>query len=133
MGDAAPTQSGWNYYDNGYATGYPGLWDVGSGSQELNGTYDMMGNVWEWMENNAFPGYHYYFPTYNRSLRGGGNFNGIQSLTSTYGADYTIPSVESVYNGFRVAAIPEPCTVLLLGLGGVMIRKKGKGKRQNFN
>ena len=24
---------------------------MGSGSQELNGTYDMMGNAWEWLES----------------------------------------------------------------------------------
>jgi len=34
-----------------YATNPAGPWDVGSGSQELNGTYDMMGNVQEWMES----------------------------------------------------------------------------------
>jgi hypothetical protein len=31
-------------YDN-YTTYPTGLWNVGSGSQELNGTFDMMGNV----------------------------------------------------------------------------------------
>jgi len=30
------------------AVGQP--WDVGSGSEELNSTFDMMGNMWEWME-----------------------------------------------------------------------------------
>ena len=43
--------TGWNYWDNGYATDPAGPWNVGSGSEELNGTYDMMGNVWEWMES----------------------------------------------------------------------------------
>ena len=28
-----------------------GPWNVGSGSQELNGTYEMMGNAWEWTED----------------------------------------------------------------------------------
>jgi len=41
--------TGWNYYDGGFATGAYELWDVGSGSEELNGTFDMMGNVWEWV------------------------------------------------------------------------------------
>ena len=40
-----------NYYDGGFATDPIGPWTVGSGSQELNGTYDMMGNNWEWMES----------------------------------------------------------------------------------
>ena len=45
---------GWNYYNNGYATNPPGPWNVGSGSQELNGTYDMMGNNFEWLESPFF-------------------------------------------------------------------------------
>ncbi len=51
VGDVVPTQGSWNFYDNGYATTPPGPWNVGSGSEELNGTYDMMGNVWERMES----------------------------------------------------------------------------------
>jgi formylglycine-generating enzyme required for sulfatase activity len=42
------SNGGWNYMDDMYDnyTTYPtGLWNVGSGSQELNGTFDMMGNV----------------------------------------------------------------------------------------
>jgi formylglycine-generating enzyme required for sulfatase activity len=56
-GDGLPFQgdvtsgTGWNYYDAGYATDPSGPWDVGSGSEELNGTFDMMGNNWEWMES----------------------------------------------------------------------------------
>ena len=41
--------TGWNYHDSGFATDPQGPWNVGSGSEELNGTYDMIGNVWEWM------------------------------------------------------------------------------------
>jgi len=43
--------TGWNYYHSGYATDPGGPWDVGSGSEELNGTFDMMGNIWELMES----------------------------------------------------------------------------------
>ena len=61
--------SGWNYYDNGYATDPLGPWAVRSGSEELNGTYDMMGNVWEWMESpHTDPDYG---TTSDRGLRGG--------------------------------------------------------------
>jgi hypothetical protein len=28
-------------------------WNVGTGTMELNGTYDMMGNVWQWNENET--------------------------------------------------------------------------------
>jgi formylglycine-generating enzyme required for sulfatase activity len=44
VGDVTPTQAGWNF-DDGYATEPYGPWAVGSGSEELNGTFDMMGNV----------------------------------------------------------------------------------------
>ena len=37
-------RDGLELLDNGYATNPDGPWNVGSGSQELNGTYDMMGN-----------------------------------------------------------------------------------------
>ncbi|MEI6675394.1 MAG: autotransporter-associated beta strand repeat-containing protein, partial [Verrucomicrobiota bacterium] len=63
------TGSGWNFYNNGYATSTPGPWPVGSGSQELNGTYDMMGSTWEWMESpNNDAGYG---AASARGLRGG--------------------------------------------------------------
>ncbi len=39
--------TGWNYNN----TDPVGPWNVGSGSEELNGTYDMMGNNWEWIED----------------------------------------------------------------------------------
>ncbi len=53
--------TGWNYfYEYSWgptnpcygrpATSPPGPWRVGSGSEELNGTYDMMGNLWELTE-----------------------------------------------------------------------------------
>jgi formylglycine-generating enzyme required for sulfatase activity len=117
--------TGWNYYNNGYAT-YPyGPWAVGSGSQELNGTYDMMGNLSEWMESPYYAGQ--YSSDSNRVLRGGSYGQGDYSsgfLSSPVRNGMT-PYYEGTGVGFRVASIvPEPCTLLLLGLGGLLIRRK---------
>ena len=38
--------NGWNY--GSYPGGFP--WDVGTGTMEQNGTFDMMGNIFEWTE-----------------------------------------------------------------------------------
>lgn len=79
-------------------------WSVGSGTAEQNGTYDMMGNVGEWMED------------FNGMLRGG-----------TYGSDEIFlrssgnlrfdPSNERSSTGFRVVAIPEPASAMLVVFG----------------
>lgn len=118
--------TGWNYYDGGYATNPYGPWNVGSGSQELNGTYDMMGNVWELMESPYISGD--YLPGSNRGLPGGSynygvTLDGVNYLaSSTRNAGYS--DYEYVNVGFRVASIPEPASLLLLGLGGLLIRKR---------
>lgn len=109
-----PDLTKWNY--NG---GQP--WTVGSGVQELNGTYDMMGNAFEWMESPYYSG-NYLFNS-NRVIRGGSSYNTASNLmSSSRDADY--PYDEYEVFGFRVASVPEPCTILLLGLGGLLIRKR---------
>ncbi|MBM4102912.1 MAG: formylglycine-generating enzyme family protein [Planctomycetes bacterium] len=115
------SNGGWNYYDNGWATNPYGPWNVGSGSQELNGTFDMMGNVWEWMESPYYAG-DYTSGSY-RGVRGGSCYDGDYDLRSSY-RDYDIPRDEYGILGFRVASIPEPASLLLLGLGGLLIRKR---------
>lgn len=103
------TASGWNYYNGGYVNGSPNYtWTAGYGGEEQNGTYDMMGNVWEWMEDSS------------GVLRGGG-FNASEiNLRSSVRLSYT-PADEFNNIGFRVVAVPEPATALSLVLGGLVV------------
>lgn len=97
-----------------------GPWNVGSGNEELNGTFDMMGNVWEWMESPWDSGA--YTVHSNRVIRGG-SFNGNDNLISLPYRNNFYPYTEFDIIGFRVASvIPEPATLLLMGLGGLALR-----------
>jgi formylglycine-generating enzyme len=112
------SRTGWNYYTTHYATTPYGPWAVGSGSQELNGTYDMMGNDWEWMESPYTSGD--YGASSSRGMRGGGWSLNAVSLASSSRYGYP-PTIEGGnYLGFRVAgAVPEPSAITLLTIGAV--------------
>jgi hypothetical protein len=107
------TGSGYSTYANGtnippvagvetnYGQSFPygGPWDVGTGAMEQNGTFDMMGNVYEW--NETFIGSDLY-------IRGGGYHNSIERLESSHRFDYH-PEGDNHTVGFRVASVvPEP-------------------------
>ena len=111
--------TGWNY---DYATDPDGPWNVGSGSEELNGTYDMMGNVWEWMES---PYLGNYLSSSYRGVRGGSCFDSGNGLSSS-NRNGNNPFYESDLVGFRVASVPEPCTLVLLLGGSLMLRRRRK-------
>ena len=115
--DSVPVAGIYTNYND--AVGHP--WDVGSGLEELNGTFDMMGNVWEWMESPYYVGD--YLPDSPRGFRGGSLSNiGNDILTSSYRLGR--PDGEDWQIGFRVASIPEPCSLLLIGFGGLLLRKR---------
>ena len=105
---------------------YTGPWNVGSGSAELNGTYDMMGNIDEWVESSYYLGDYsesvgYPDQTSIRSLRGGGYQDNSGRLRST-GRYGRWPNTQLDFIGFRVASVPEPSgmTVLLAAVVGLL-------------
>ncbi len=107
------TNGGWNYYDGDIGPDGPaeGPWNVGSGSQELNGTYDMMGNVWEWLES-PYSDVNYGAVSL-RGVRGGVWENyPIAMVAST--RIYDDPVDECFSQGFRVASVPEPGSLAML-------------------
>ncbi|HBG26662.1 MAG: hypothetical protein A2Y10_18390 [Planctomycetes bacterium GWF2_41_51] len=96
---------------------YSSPWNVGMGLQEQNGTFDMMGNVWEWNET-AYP------------VRGvvyicGGAWSGSGSAgLAASNQRYNNDTYEGMFTGFRIAVIPEPTTLCLFGLGLIALRRK---------
>ena len=107
-GDGSGT--GWNFW-NGSSFQLP--WAVGSGSQELNGTYDMMGNLWEWVESPFTSGD--YSAGSTRVYRSGSCDYEAYHFYSLYREPFGYyPQDESSSFGFRVASVPEPSTLALL-------------------
>lgn len=91
-------------------------WNVGSGIEEQNGTFDMIGNVIEW--NEAL------IDGSKRGVRCGHFLNSSQnSIRSSY-RFYLYPNGDGHTSGFRVVSVPEPATLLLFGLGGLILRRK---------
>jgi formylglycine-generating enzyme required for sulfatase activity len=106
------TTAGWNYYDNagGFVSGSPNYaWTAGYGGVEQNGTFDMMGNVWEWMESPA------------GLIRGGSYTYDEPSLISSEPSHGSVTAIPVKDLGFRVVAIPEPASAMMIGLGGLLI------------
>ena len=107
--------TGWNYDDGGFATDPYGPWDVGVGSEELNGTYDIMGNNFELLESPYDDDPSYSAGSW-RVVRGGWWFFTSYSLQSS-SRSYESPSFENYFAGFRVASVPEPGSITLLVCG----------------
>jgi len=123
-----PDGSGYSLYANGTDTapiagvnsnynmpiGSP--WNIGTGTMEQNGTFDMMGNVWQWNET-SFDGSY-------RGIRGGSYFDLDYDLSSSFRYSDLDPHYELYGVGFRVASVPEPCSLALLFIGGLVLRNR---------
>ncbi len=116
--------TGWNYFDGDFATSpVIGSWNVGSGSEELNGTFDMMGNVNEWMESPYFAGD--YSGGSTRGYRGGAYYHDDYYIGSSFRSGFY--PFDGYGIGLRVASnVPEPCSLVLLSLGGLTLLRRKK-------
>ena len=106
---------GWNYSGGSYVTPI----GVGMGEVEQNGTYDIMGNVWEWNEAMILGDYG--------AIRGSSYQDAGGRMASDY--RYGTAYADAGYNhiGFRVSSnVPEPSSLLLLCLGGLALRRRRK-------
>jgi formylglycine-generating enzyme required for sulfatase activity len=103
----------YNLNNNTYTLWPANVTDVGAfaKSQSAYGTFDQGGNVWEWVEtlSSGIP--------YRTSL--GGSFKSEQPRLSSYYRSLYTTNYPSVDLGFRVACVPEPSTLALLGMGGI--------------
>ena len=123
-----PNASGYSLYANGtntapvagvnsnYYNGAGAPWNITNGTQEQNGTFDMMGNVWEW--NEALIGSHR--GLFGGSYKGGSAPNLLRS--SDRYDNNPLNEIDDI--GFRVASVPEPCSLVLLSLGGLVLRRR---------
>ena len=84
------------------------------------GTMAQGGNVWEWMET-AYDGINN-IAGESREFRSGlWLYEGFGMGSSTRGGDSEDPTYGGDGMGFRVAMIPEPSSLSLLALGGVLV------------
>jgi formylglycine-generating enzyme required for sulfatase activity len=118
--DGSAPQAGVDSNYNGAASAQ--TWDVGSGTEELNGTYDMMGNVYEWMENPYSD--ENYGDASSRGIRGGYYYYNTGTLLTSSSRSGRISYDEISILGFRVASVPEPTSLVLLSAAGLLLRKK---------
>lgn len=128
--DTAPVNGTDARYD--YAQG-DGPWTVTEGATEQNGTKNMMGNVWEWMESTyGGEDFDHTDDSQLMAFRGGDWFvgDGDEYLKETARAYDDRAATFNV--GFRVAAIPEPGTISLMSIStiGILFTRTVRRRRR---
>jgi formylglycine-generating enzyme required for sulfatase activity len=107
--DTAPVAGVDTNFNN--AIGQP--WNVGTGTIEQNGTFDMMGNVHEWNEEFLVSG----------RIRGGSYESDGIRMSESYRQNYAGGEDDNSI-GFRVTSVPEPLTISILAFGAILCRRK---------
>ena len=128
MNDASGNNA--NYYtapfiypiDNGKYTTVVGEFQ---NSASPYGTFDQGGNVYEWNEAVPRPGYD----VASRGIRGGFFYDHDAGYLRASSRGLSYPTAEANGLGFRVSAVPEPSSLVLLGSGilalaGTMRRRR---------
>lgn len=110
--NTAPTAGQANYVPAGIGD----TTAVGSYAANFYGTYDMAGNVYEW--NDSIPAGPFRGPMV------GGAFDNIAGWLTPLNGYIGLPTFEREQIGFRVVAIPEPSSLALLALGGVIAGRR---------
>lgn len=106
----------WNGLDGNFTS----VGTAGPLSESFYGTSDQGGNVFEWNEALLSGSF--------RFSRGGAFYSVTPDLQSTGGRTFDLPTDERGEIGFRVAAIPEPSSLVLSALGalGLLITARRK-------
>ncbi len=124
VGDFVPVKQ----VDGNFSSFGAGVMAVGTFPAELNGTYDMIGNLREITESPKIRFVYDPNPIISTAGRGAAYTSGEKTLVKRFGFGMN----NEQYNaGIRVAAapaapIPEPMTMSLLALGGLAMLKRRK-------
>ena len=111
-----------NYFNDSWTVGSP-YYRTNVGEFELSespyGTFDQAGNIFEWDEAMYLN---------DRGARGGSFYydSGAYDLylRASYRNYFLYPPLGREFLGFRVVQVPEPCTVTLLALSGLLAKHR---------